>query len=78
MQTEINKRFGRFIAQKRLSIPLKQVEVAGQVGISQCHLSAIELGTRRVDLEMAIRICDVLDADMREFIETEINKTLAV
>jgi transcriptional regulator with XRE-family HTH domain len=80
MLTEVNRRFGRFLADKRLDIPLKQVEVAQRVGISQAHISAIELGNRSVTLDLALRICNALGADMCEFIESEIDneKTLAV
>ena len=86
MQTEVNTRFGRFIARKRTAKPMKQVELAERAGVSQSYLSALEIGIRRIDLEMAFRICDALEVDIREFLDEEVSnaeeeeqdKTLAI
>lgn len=79
--TDIYKRFGRFIAAKRVEQNKKQIDVAEYAGISQSYLSAMEIGIRRIDLDVAFAVCNALDVDMREFVESEMKldkETLAV
>jgi transcriptional regulator with XRE-family HTH domain len=60
--------FGRYIRDKREKKDLFQSDVAKEVGISQVYYSMIERGERKVDLYLAINICNVLDLDMKDFI----------
>ena len=52
---------GRRIAQRRKSFQLKQKELAEKLGVSNNHLSGIELGKTSPSLEVFIRICTELD-----------------
>lgn len=60
--------FGRYIKQTREWRGLKQSEIAEQLGINQSYYSLIENGKRDVDLVLAIKICQELNLDMRDFI----------
>ena len=70
MSTEVfqmrneNERFvemGKRIRARRLSLKMKQMELAEKVDISNNHISSIERGIERPGLDSFIRICDVLD-----------------
>ena len=59
-----NERFvemGKRIRARRLSLKMKQMELAEKVDISNNHISSIERGIERPGLDSFIRICDVLD-----------------
>ena len=58
-----NERFCRNgrIRTRRLSLKMKQMELAEEVDISNNHISSIERGIERPGLDSFIRICDVLD-----------------
>lgn len=59
-----NERFvemGKRIRTRRLSLKMKQMELAEEVDISNNHISSIERGIERPGLDSFIRICDVLD-----------------
>lgn len=60
--------FGKFIAAEREKQELYQRDVAEKIGISQVYYSYIERGERTVDLVLALRICDALELDLRDFI----------
>lgn len=58
-----NERFvemGKRIRARRLSLKMKQMELAEKVDISNNHISSIERGIERPGLDSFIRICDVL------------------
>ena len=65
---ECHTEFGNFIKESRMRQNLSQSEVADQVGLSQSYLSYIEKGKRDVDLAVAMKICEALNLDIREFI----------
>ena len=59
-----NERFvemGKRIKARRVSLGMKQMELAERIDISKNHISSIERGIERPGLESFIRICDVLD-----------------
>lgn len=61
---EWNERFvemGKRIKARRVSLGMKQMELAERIDISNNHISSIERGIERPGLESFIRICDVLD-----------------
>ena len=64
---EYHIKFGDYINKTRKRRKLKQTQLAEMVGITQPHLSYIERGMRDVDLALAIRLCDVLKVDIRDF-----------
>lgn len=70
--SECLKSFGRFIRSRREAKGMLQTEVAQMVGITQAQYSAIENGDvrRRVTLTVAMRICQVVDLDISDFIKT--------
>lgn len=60
--------FGNFIRESREKYDINQVEVAEAMGMSQAHYSRIESGDRRVDLDLAIKLCIYVHADLKNFI----------
>ena len=62
--------FGEFIREARLQKDMYQDELAEKVGITQVYLSYLERGERNIDLALALKLCDVLDLDIRKFILT--------
>lgn len=59
-----NERFvemGKRIRARRLSLKMKQMELAEKVDISNNHISSIERGIERPGLDVFIKICDVLN-----------------
>ena len=62
--------FGSFIREAREKKGLYQEDVAKLVGISRSHYAFIEAGQRRVFLDLAINICNTLDLDISEFIDS--------
>lgn len=60
--------FGKFITDGRLKKEMFQKDVAEKLEISQSYYSYIEVGKRQIDLALAMKICDVLDLDLRKFI----------
>lgn len=60
--------FGNFIRESREKYNINQVEVAEAMGMSQAHYSRIESGDRRVDLDLAIKLCVYVNADLKKFI----------
>lgn len=60
--------FGMYIRAARERKRMSQSEVADALGISQSYLSYLEKGKREIDLALAFKVCDVLELDMRDFI----------
>ena len=59
-----NERFvemGKRIRSRRISLGMKQMELAEKIDISNNHISSIERGIERPGLDLFIRICDVLN-----------------
>lgn len=52
---------GRRIAQRRKAFQLKQKDLAEKIGVSNNHLSDIELGKSSPSLNVFVRICTELD-----------------
>lgn len=66
--TECHILFGKYIKEARERKKLSQHEVAVRLGLSQSYVSRIEKGEREVDLAVAIKLCEVLGYDLRDFI----------
>jgi transcriptional regulator with XRE-family HTH domain len=66
---DCDMKFGKFIKTRREELNLPQIEVASKIGVTQVQLSYIESGSRRVDLSTALAICDILQLDIKEFID---------
>ena len=62
------KLFGLYIRKGREERGLYQREVAAMVDLSQAYYSQIEAGLRRVDFELVLKICSVLDLNVNDFI----------
>ena len=62
-------KFGEFIRLARERKCLSQTEVAERAGISQPYFWYLERGERNVDLFLAMKICKIVGADMREFVD---------
>ena len=61
--------FGKFIKEGRERKKLYQENIATQLGISQVYYSMIERGERNVDLFLAMRICQILNLDLHDYIK---------
>lgn len=74
---EYLKDFGSFVKEGRERLGMYQSDVAKMLNISQPYYSCIEKGTRNVDLVLAIKICDILNLDLSDYISvySEQNKT---
>ena len=66
--------FGKFVREKREKTNLYQTDMAKQLGITQAYYSNIERGTRNVDLVLALKICQILNLDLNDFIQTYLEK----
>lgn len=62
--------FGKFIREKREQTNLYQSDVASLLGVSQVYYSHIERGERNVDLVMAMRICQILNLNLSDYIKS--------
>lgn len=62
--------FGKFIREKREKTNLYQTDMAKLLGISQVYYSHIERGLRNVDLVLALKICQILNLDLNEYISS--------
>jgi len=70
MQTEINyKLLGERIIKKRISMKLKQKDLANMLGTAVSHLSDIERGVKRPSLEMLMKISYILDEPVDYFLK---------
>jgi transcriptional regulator with XRE-family HTH domain len=67
--SECQNGFGEFIKRGREARGLTQVEVATLLGISRSYYNYIELGSRNVDLVLAMKICRVLRIDLSDYIK---------
>lgn len=70
----IQKDFGSFLKDHRKRKDLLQTEVAERAGITQVYYSAIECGTRQPKFSLVLKICEILDADLKEFISLYIEQ----
>ena len=59
--------FGKWIKEARERKDLRQLDVAEMADIKQSYYSMIENGQRNVDLNLAIRICQILKLDIGDF-----------
>ena len=64
----IQKEFGAFLREHRKRKDLFQADVAERAGITQVYYSAIECGTRQPKFALVLKLCDILDADLKEFV----------
>lgn len=61
--------FGDFVYATRMERGLLQREVAKRAGLTQAYLSKVELGKCDPTLTVALRICEVLEVDINEFVK---------
>lgn len=61
--------FGKFIRDRREQLSLSQEEVAYRLGVSQTYYSFMERGKRNVDFVVAIKICNILSLDLKDYIK---------
>lgn len=66
---QCHKDFGKFINEARLKLGYAQHEIATIVGITQSYISYIESGKRDVDLVLALKLCEALNLDIKDFVE---------
>lgn len=61
--------FGVFMREGRQRKQILQMELAKMLGVSQAYISHVEAGERNVELGFVLKVCDVLDLDLRDFID---------
>ena len=64
---EIHMAFGEYIKKAREKNKMTQQELADKVGLSQSYIGRIESGLRKIDLGIAIKLCDAVGMDVRDF-----------
>ena len=64
---EYNVEFGKLITERRKIKGLSQKVIAERLGISQSYYSMLEHAKRPHDFAMALKICEILEIDPREF-----------
>lgn len=64
---KFNVDFGHLVKDARLKMGLTQEEVAWKAGISQVYYCYLEKGKRNIDLELALKLCDILTIDIQDF-----------
>ncbi len=67
--SECLKEFGQFIRSKRETLGLYQSDVASRLGVSQVYYSQIECGKRNTDLVLALKICQILNLNLSDYIK---------
>ena len=72
-RNEFNAAFGAFIKEARVSKGIYQGDVSKHIGVTQSYYSYIENGTRNIDLQLAIEICNYLGLDLSEFVKAQSN-----
>ena len=66
-EQQIYIEFGKCIKYHRELQTMSQTDLAGKLGISQSMVCRIESGERKVDLGLAIKLCDAVKLDIRDF-----------
>ena len=56
----------KLLKNKRLSKNLTQKELAKQVNISERHYRYIESGQRNPSINLALRLCEILEIDLAD------------
>jgi DNA-binding XRE family transcriptional regulator len=69
-QKECLVKFGEFIKCARENRCINQFDASEKIGISQTYLSYIERGKRNVDLVLAIKMCESIGVDIKDFLDT--------
>lgn len=59
--TDIYKNFGKRLASLRIKTGLTQKEVAERMGTVQSTYSGYELGTRKITLEIVVKLASIFD-----------------
>ena len=63
------KKLGLNIAYYRKDRGYTQIQLAEKVGIDRSHMSAIELATAGVSLDVIFKICEVLEVNTRDLFD---------
>jgi transcriptional regulator with XRE-family HTH domain len=64
---------GAKIRAKRVQKSLNQVQFASLIGISQTHLSQIELGKKKPSLDLLVVISKALECSINDLIQDDAN-----
>lgn len=56
----------KLLKKQRLSKDLTQKELAKQLNISERHYRYIEAGTRNPSINLALRLCEILEIDLTD------------
>ena len=68
---DFNVAFGNYIKEARLRKNLAQGVVSKQLGVAQGYYCNIEQGNRNIDLQFAMKICDVLNISLNDFVDSQ-------
>lgn len=68
----VKARFGEAVRVARKKKHLSQHDVAKEIGISHVHVGYIERGMREPSFYIALRLCDILDIELKNWNETDI------
>lgn len=68
MHETVTAQIGRIIVLRRTAMGMLQGELAKKMGMSQAHLSNIELGKRNISVEVLAAFASVLGCEMAELL----------
>jgi len=66
---QLKKQIGEKIAEKRKELEITQTELAERAGLSQAHISKIEIGNCMPRLDILIKISNALECDVCELLK---------
>lgn len=65
----VNQAFGKYIETIRKKKGMTQNKVASRLGVTQPMIDRWEKGKRNIDFKWAVKICAILDGDIKEFMD---------
>lgn len=66
--TTVNVKFGEYIRSARVNKKIMQKELAKKLDITPAYYCQIENGKRNTDFFLAMKICDILELDLNDFV----------
>lgn len=69
-------KFGNLVRDARITLGLTQKDLAKIVGVSTSYFTYIEAGDRNISLDLAIKLCDILNLSVDSFIKLQIESNI--
>lgn len=69
-------KFGNLVRDARITRGLTQKDLAKIVGVSTSYFTYIEAGDRNISLDLAVKLCDILNISFDSFIKSQIESNM--